>query len=157
MKKHYKIFLFVFSVLMLSACTDYSEGPALSLRTTRKKMSATWKVKEAVKFNQEVTPLYKDGFFTFTNAGGYSSIDTKHLIKLPPFSQDTSVVISAQGEWALLDKSHFELIYTYSYNDPYNTNVVYNDEVYEKWEILRLTPDEFWIKNDSCRFKFIRR
>lgn len=148
--------LILLSTLLLSACTSFSEGPKVSLRTVRKKMDNTWKVKEAVKFGKENTELYKDGYFLFQEDGSFSSLNTKRFVKLPPFTQDTALTIVATGDWRLLAKDKFEILYNYTFKDPYNPLIPpYNAEAYEQWEILRLTPTEFWVKNDSMSFKFI--
>lgn len=150
------LILILVSTFFLGACTSFSEGPAISLRTVRKKMDKTWKVKEAVKFGKENTELYKDGYFIFTEDGSFSSLDTKRYVKLPPFTQDTALAIVSNGQWRLLEKNKFELLYNYTFKDPYNPLLSpYNSEAYEQWEILRLSQTELWIKNDSMSFKFV--
>lgn len=159
MKRNHTIqtlILLLVSALTWSACTSYSEGPAVSLKATRKKMANTWKVKESVKFGAENTELYENGYFIFEEDGDFSSLNTKQRIKLPPFTQDTFLNIVATGQWRLLEKNRFELLYNYTFRDPYNPGIPpYNKEAYEQWEIIRLTPEEFWIQNDSMSFKFI--
>jgi hypothetical protein len=120
-------------------------------------MDNTWKVKEAVKFGEEITELYDGGFIRFENDGAYSLLDTRRYVSLPPFTQDTALAIIANGEWDLLAKDKFEVLYTYRFIDPYNPSVSYNDEVYEQWEILRLTESEFWVKNDSMSFRLVKQ
>ncbi len=156
MKQQNTLFILLVSLLwVVTGCTSYSNGPKLSLRSTGQKMDNTWKVKEAVKFGSEITSLYEDGYFIFKKDGRFSTLDTKRWVSLPPFTQDTALPIVANGEWNLLENDKFEIIYTYTFTDPYDNSTVYNDEVYEQWNILRLTEQEFWIKNDSMSFRFV--
>lgn len=160
MKQNHTLFIAIFliaTLIGLSACTKYSDGPKLSLRSTKSKLARTWQMKEAVKNGVEITDQYKGGFFVFTEGGDFTTIDLKRMVKLPPFTQDTLLPILASGRWGLLDANRIELLYAYSFADPYNTSVTYNEEVYEEWDILRLTPSELWIRNDSMRFKLIQK
>ncbi|MFN0202662.1 MAG: hypothetical protein ACKVTZ_14150 [Bacteroidia bacterium] len=153
------IYLVVFCMAMFAvltqACTGYSDGPNLSLRSTAKKIGRTWRVKQAVKNNVEVTETYKSGFFSFTEEGAFTTVDTKRDIIIPPYTQPQAISVLGDGSWQTLSNTKLELLYTYTFSDPYNPNVRYSDEAYEQWDILRLTEGEFWIKNDSMSFKLI--
>lgn len=160
------IYLVAFCVAMFAvltqACTGYSDGPTLSLRSTAKKISRTWRVKQAVKNNVEVTETYKSGFFSFTKEGAFTTVDTKRDIIIPPYTQPQAISVLGSGSWQMISTSKLEaagtkleLLYKYTFSDPYNPNVRYDDEAYEQWDILRLTESEFWIKNDSMSFKLI--
>lgn len=160
MKQNRTLFIAIFliaTLIGLSACTKYSEGPKLSLRSTQTKIARTWQMKEAVKNGVEITDQYEGGFFVFTQEGDFSTVDLKRMVHLPPFTQDTLLPVLANGKWGLLTENRMELLYAYTFVDPYNTSVTYNQEVYEEWDILRLTPTELWIRNDSMRFKLIEK
>lgn len=160
MKRNYTYAFIISALLMvasvLTSCTGFSEGPDISLRSNKKKMAKTWRVKEAVKFNVEITNLYKDGFFVFTEDGDFSTVDTKREVNLPPFTQTSTVTVLGAGEWRCITKTRFETLYTYTYKDPYNSNITYSDEAYEQWDITRLNSKEFWIQNDSMSFKLMQ-
>ncbi len=158
MKQNHTFLIAIFlitTLIGLSACTQFSDGPKLSLRSTKSKLANTWQMKEAVKNGVEITEQYKNGFFVFTESGDFATVDLKRMVQLPPFTQDTLLPVLANGKWGLLDANRMEILYAYTFVDPYNTSVTYNQEVYEEWDILRLTTSELWIRNDSMRFKLI--
>jgi hypothetical protein len=142
--------------LVLVACDPFVEGPSFSFKTAETRLVNTWRVKEAAQNGVEITALFKDGFFNFKPENGFSTVDTKKLVSLPPFTQDTILPIAGTGSWFFLqEKNMVELIYTYTFQDPYNVDVVYSEEAYEQWEIRRLTKDELWMRNDSVIMKLV--
>ena len=160
MKRNYTYAFMIGALLIfasvLTSCTGFSEGPDISLRSAKKKMAKTWRVKEAVKFNVEITNLYKDGYFIFTEDGDFSTVDTKREVNLPPFTQTSTVTVLGAGDWRCITKTRFETLYTFTFKDPYNSNITYSEEAYEQWDITRLNSKEFWIQNDSMSFKLMQ-
>ena len=154
------LFKYAFLALSLAAilvgCTRYEEGPSFSLRSATKKIANTWRVKEAVKNNIEITSLYAGGYLSFTQEGRFTELDTRRVIHLPPFTHDTIIPVAADGRWTFLsDPTELELLFTFRFTDPYNINVVYNKEVNEQWKITRLTPEDLWMRNDSMSMKLV--
>lgn len=150
--------LFSTSVLILmslvgGACTGFAEGPTVSLVSSLKKISNTWQVKEAAVNGIDVTARYKDDFFDFKDNGEYKTLDAARLVSLPPYTEDEIVPMVGEGEWNFLDNNLIELLYTYDFPDPYNSSVRYSEQVYERWEIARLTQDRLWLRNDSLLLK----
>lgn len=145
------------SILILglagSACTGFAEGPALSFVSTSKKLSTVWQVKEAALHGVDITETFKSDFFDFREDGDYKRLDATRSISLPPYTQDTFVSMIGEGEWNLLDKNTLELFYEYEFPDTYNSNFRYTEELYERWEIARLTEDRLWLRNDSMLLK----
>jgi hypothetical protein len=158
MKNRLTITLFLLPLLALtfSSCTGYEDGPAVSFTSPNKKMAGTWSFKEVIKNAVEITPQYTDDFVTFEEDGGFSSLDAERVVSLPPFNSPDTLPVLGRGSWDFLDKNNrIELFYTYNYQDNFDPDLFYQEEMYEQWTILRLTEEEFWLENDSMRYKLV--
>ncbi|MDX2250477.1 MAG: hypothetical protein SF052_27090 [Bacteroidia bacterium] len=145
---------FLMGSLILTGCTGYSDGPVLSLKSAKTKISTTWRVKDASLFGVEVTSSYDQDFFKFEEDGDFSYFDASRLIAVPPFTQDTIMPLEGVGEWQFLDGSkQLEVLYTFSFKDPYNPDITYTEDVNQRWEVTRLAEGELWLRDDSTILK----
>lgn len=152
-----KILLPVFALCLLatlgSACTGFIDGPAVSFQSTAAKLVNTWEVKEAARDGVDITSDFQGDNFQFKTNGTYQTLDAAKLISLPPFTRDTLIPLQGNGEWNLLSRNELELLYRFQFRDTYNDDVVYNEELYERWEITRLTEEQLWLRNENTLIK----
>lgn len=145
---------FLTGSLLLAGCTGYSDGPTLSLKSAKSKISTTWRVQDASLFGAEVTQNYAQDFFKFEEDGDFSYFDANRLIAVPPFTQDTIMPLEGIGEWQFLDGSkQLEVLYTFTFKDPYNPDITYSEDVNQRWEVTRLADGELWLRDDSTILK----
>ncbi|MDP5171440.1 MAG: hypothetical protein NWR72_14440 [Bacteroidia bacterium] len=138
----------------LAACTGFPDGPAISFRSLDELIATTWSVKDAVRANTDISAQYADDYQTFRDGGDYRYFDAERTISLPPFTQDTTIAIEGVGEWRFVNgKSQVELLYSFEYEDPYNPDVTYREEVNQLWTVARLTTGELWLEDDSTVLK----
>ncbi|MEM6263848.1 MAG: hypothetical protein AAGI38_15145 [Bacteroidota bacterium] len=138
-----------------AACTGLEDGPAISFTKAEEKIAGTWFIEEAVLNNVEVTEAFTGDILTFDEEGVFSRLDASRVVSFPPFFVIDTVESIGRGDWDFLEnKRNIELFYTYLYRDEIDTTILFREEVYEQWEITRLTEDEFWVKNDSVSLKF---
>ncbi len=142
-------------LLALLGCTGYPDGPAISFRHTGELIATTWQVKDAIRDNQDISAGYRGDYQTFRDNGDFRYFDAERLISLPPFTQDTTIALVGVGEWAFVNgNSQVELFYAFEYEDPYNPDVIYREEVNQLWDIARLAIGELWLQDDSTLLKF---
>lgn len=145
---------FVIMSMLGQSCTGYEDGPSVNFTSAEKKISSTWRVKEASLNEIDITGQFSDDFFAFEEDRTYKYFDAFRLVSEPPFTQDTLMPLNGLGEWQFVDGTkQVELLYTFSFKDPYNPDIRYNENVNELWTIQRLTSEELWLKNDSVFMK----
>ncbi|MEL6673835.1 MAG: hypothetical protein AAFR61_16635 [Bacteroidota bacterium] len=143
--------------LMMGSCTNYPNGPAVSLQSAISKISnVVWTVREAANGNTDLTASFAGDTFEFADDGTYRREDAARLISLPPFTADQIVPVTGRGEWEFVNGStQIELFYTYEFTDPYNSNVSYREDLNEAWDVYRLTTTELWLQNGTIFLKLI--
>ncbi|RMG67407.1 MAG: hypothetical protein D6722_13185 [Bacteroidetes bacterium] len=156
--KHSLLYLPLLAIALFAfqtGCNKYPDGPGASFRSATSRISTTWDIKAANQDGVDITDQFEGEFFEFEEDGSFRRLETDFLISLPPFSQDTIVNIVAEGEWTFIeDETQVELFYTYTFRDPYNSSILYNEEVNERWEIRRLTQDELWLRQEGTTIRF---
>ncbi|MDX2285961.1 MAG: hypothetical protein NW241_17465 [Bacteroidia bacterium] len=137
-----------------SGCTPYPEGPAISFRAALKQISTTWRIKEAIRGGNEVTAEFTDEYLKFEEDGDFSRLEKQFQIVIPPFTQNQTVSAVGSGEWDFVDGgAQLEVLYTFEFQDPYNSAVRYSEQYNERWEILRLAEGQLWIRNGDLTLK----
>lgn len=153
-QRSFLYFLPILALFGLAACTGYPDGPAVSLRSAEVLISTTWKVKDAIRNGQDISGNYTDDYLTLRDGGDLRYFDANRVISLPPFTQDTTVDVEGIGEWHFVNgKSQVELFYSLEFQDPYNLDVTYREEVNQLWEVARLAVGELWLQDDSTLLK----
>lgn len=122
-----KIWIFLIGgTLIIGACKKYDEGPYVSLRTKKERVTNEWKVEEATGDDgSDNTSNYDGQIWEFTDDNDYR------------FRADSSSS-SWEGKW------NFE-------NDKEELNISGGVFVPHKgeYEILRLKEEELWLERDS--------
>lgn len=141
-------------LVSLASCTGYPEGPKVSFTAAVDKISTTWRVKSAIENGTDVTARYNEEFFKFEEDGDFETIESTYSVSIPPFTQDTVLTVQGFGTWQFVaDESGVEMLYAFSFQDPYNSEVFYREEINERYDILRLSQEELWLRNDSVFLK----
>lgn len=143
------------AITLLVGCTGYPDGPAISFRSADELISTTWQIKDAISNNTDISAGFGGDYVTFRDGGDYRYFDGARTISLPPFTQDTTIAVEGVGEWRFVDgNSKVELFYAFEFEDPYNSDVTYREELNELWTIARLAEGELWLEDDSVLLKF---
>ncbi|TAE46912.1 MAG: hypothetical protein EAZ89_19105 [Bacteroidetes bacterium] len=159
MKKNTLLLLIVPVVVLaslLSGCTGYADGPALSVKRAEVLILRKWKVDEAVQAGSDITAQFAGEFLEFKAEGVFRRQESTFPINIPPFTQNTTLALTGEGEWQFLDdKRVIEVLYTFSYVDPYNSAVLYRKTENEFWEITRLTEEELWLESGDTTLRLL--
>lgn len=131
-----------FCAALLSSCSPYEEGPAISFRSKAERVANTWKVNYAVEADgDDRTADYDGDTYILDKDGG---------IVLNFMEGGTS--FQATGSWELTNDDENIRIQT-SFTA---FGVTFNGD--ETYEILKLKEDEFWIKDiddDGLELHFV--
>ncbi|WNJ16502.1 hypothetical protein [Pontibacter sp. G13] len=139
---------------IVSGCTGYPDGPAISFQSATSKISTTWRIDEASVNGEEITDQFEGDFLKFEEDGDFQVFDNHFMVSLPPFSQDSAVSMLGFGNWEFLDGSKYvELLYDFRVQDPYNQTVIYEQNINQVWQVTRLSDDQLWLSNDSTLLK----
>ena len=124
----------VASVLMLTSCSPYEEGPAISLRSRTERLCNEWKLTRLYingteqtlsAFDQQTTLEFKDnGTVNYS----YAVMDS------------TAIVITGSGTWEFND-DQTEVITKITY--------VLGGTETDTFKILRLKEEELWFENNE--------
>ncbi len=124
----------VASVLMLTSCSPYEEGPAISLRSRTERLCNEWRLtwlylngteQTLSSFDQQTTLEFKDnGTVNYS----YAVMDS------------TAIVITGSGTWEFND-DQTEVITKITY--------VLGGTETDTFKILRLKEEELWLENNQ--------
>lgn len=124
----------VASVLMLTSCSPYEEGPAISFRSRTERLCNEWRLTRLYingteqtlsAFDQQTTLEFKDnGTVNYS----YAVMDS------------TAIVITGSGTWEFND-DQTEVITKITY--------VLGGTETDTFKILRLKEEELWLKNNQ--------
>lgn len=124
----------VVSVLMLTSCSPYEEGPAISLRSRTERLCNEWKLTRLYingteqtlsAFDQQTTLEFKDnGTVNYS----YAVMDS------------TAIVITGSGTWEFND-DETEVFTTITYT--------LGGTEKDTFKILRLKEEELWLENNE--------
>lgn len=139
----------------LAGCTGFEDGPSISFKAPEKIMANKWAVREAVIRSTDITADYASDFLEFEELGNFTYDESARIVSFPPFTRKDTISLRGTGTWSFLDgkTDQIELLYGFTYKDLYDPEIEYKEERYERWDIQRLTAEEFWIKNDSISLK----
>ena len=135
MKKLNVILLTVLaSILMLTSCSPYEEGPAISLRSRTERLDNEWRLTRLYingteqtlsSFDQQTTLEFKDnGTVNYS----YAVMDS------------TAIVITGSGSWEFND-DETEVFTTITYT--------LGGTEKDTFKILRLKEEELWFENNE--------
>ena len=135
MKKLNVILLTVLaSILMLTSCSPYEEGPAISLRSRTERLDNEWRLTRLYingteqtlsSFDQQTTLEFKDnGTVNYS----YAVMDS------------TAIVITGSGTWEFND-DQTEVFTTITYT--------LGGTEKDTFKILRLKEEELWLENNQ--------
>jgi len=124
----------VASVLMLTSCSPYEEGPAISLRSRTERLDNEWRLTRLYingteqtlsSFDQQTTLEFKDnGTVNYS----YAVMDS------------TAIVITGSGTWEFND-DQTEVFTTVTYT--------LGGTEKDTFKILRLKEEELWLENNQ--------
>ena len=124
----------VVSVLMLTSCSPYEEGPAISLRSRTERLDNEWRLTRLYingteqtlsSFDQQTTLEFKDnGTVNYS----YAVMDS------------TAIVITGSGTWEFND-DQTEVFTTITYT--------LGGTEKDTFKILRLKEEELWFENNE--------
>jgi hypothetical protein len=124
----------VASVLMLTSCSPYEEGPAISLRSRTERLCNEWRLTRLYingteqtlsSFDQQTTLEFKDnGTINYS----YAVMDS------------TAIVITGSGTWEFND-DETEVFTTITYT--------LGGTEKDTFKILRLKEEELWLENNE--------
>lgn len=148
------VFPFILILLTLAGCTGFEDGPKISFTDSATIMANEWSVREAIKNGTDITAEYSSDVLTFDAQGAFSYLESARIVTSPPFTRRDTILVLGVGTWNFFNgNDEIEILYKFEYNDLYDTNLTYTHEVYEQWEIRRLTEEEFWLRSDSISLR----
>ncbi|MDX1906451.1 MAG: hypothetical protein SF053_05395 [Bacteroidia bacterium] len=118
--------LMIGAVLLTSSCT-YPDGPIVSLKTREARVANAWRISYATNASgEDQTSDFESWQYTFSE-DGVAEVSYKIA----------GITLTSTGEWNLIDDgANFQLLFT-------TAGITTTDE----FVILRLTEDEFWIRD----------
>jgi hypothetical protein len=130
-------FAILFVVSGLQSC-KYPDGPLISLKSKEARIAGTWDFEKVTENGQDRTSDYSSFKWTFTEDNGATA-----AAEISP-----SVFVELNGTWALLQNGEiFQTTLSGSFL------MVPISQVTE-YTILRLTKDEFWVRNEEDNTEF---
>ncbi len=127
-----KIILFtgLFIAAGLTSCSKYEDGPALSLRSKKERISNTWKIEKAFRSGEDVTADYDQYVLTLTKDGD-ARLVAIYTSGAFTFEYETN------GTWKF-ENSKEVLVLDFEDNG-----------ADRKYQILRLKEDELWLREQG--------
>lgn len=119
--------LFFGATFLITSCSKYEDGPAISLISRTERVANTWKVEEAYADNEDVTDDYRV-YEVYLSKDGDAELTAEYELLGQDFSIETD------GTWQFT-------------NNADNIKVDFeNDDADNEYQILKLTETEFWIR-----------
>ena len=135
MTKTIKLIPVIFASILIfgTSCNKYEDGPKLSLRSKKARMTNTWKIITATDADDDVTAGYEGITWTFTEDGSYTR------------GEETAAGFEPNetGKWEFgkIDgRNKTQLIIS--------TDGIVTPK---KWIITRLKNDELWLKQEQAQ------
>lgn len=125
MNKAYFLFTIV-AILVISSCTKYEEGPLLTLRTNKQRLSRTWRIDQVISSNGSTSNGDQNYKITFDKEGTF---DTQTTV--------LGASITSQGDWEFVGDTDI------------NLTTVGTFSVTSRYTIVRLTAKEFWLRDSG--------
>lgn len=135
-------FAVLFLMSGLQSC-KYPDGPFISLQSKEARIAGTWDFEKVTENGEDRTNDYSSFNWTFTEDN-----DATAAAEISP-----NVFVELNGTWALLQKG--EIFQTTLAGSFLGVPVSQVNE----YTILRLTKDEFWVRNedDNAEFQLKKR
>jgi hypothetical protein len=130
MTKTIKLITVLFASLLIfgTSCNKYEDGPKISFRSKKARITNTWKVVSATDADDDVTAGYAGLTWTIKEDGTYTTGG----------STSAAAGLAETGTWEFNDKKN-KLIIT-----------IPPETLPRKWTITRLKNDELWLKNKQA-------
>lgn len=130
--------------LMVTACSQYEEGPAVSLYSKGKRVQGTWYFDQVMYNDVDSSEHYYKGRIEFSLGEGAEKDWGLYVWHQDPYNPDPSKMIL--GGWEFLaDKDSIQMIVMHT--DPQLWDTV-------SWKINRLAYSEWWMErqlNDTTQ------
>lgn len=123
----YRTTLIVAGLLLAASCTKYEEGPTISLVPRADRIANTWIIASASEDGQDISGQYDQYEIYFTDDGD-AELTADYSLGGIQYSLVT------EGTWSLVNDDE-ELVVDYQ-----------DDSQDERYQILRLTQDELWLR-----------
>lgn len=115
------------TLITFSSCSKYEEGPVLSLKTKKARISNEWVIEKAQRNGEDVTSSY-DEFTLEMKTDGDANLAASYTFGSFSFEYET------QGTWMFTDnKNNLKLDFE-------------DDEADQEYQILQLKTKELWIR-----------
>ncbi len=122
------VFFSFIILLATTACGDYENDPTIKLRSSEKLIAKEWKIDYVKYVDSEVRHSSDFANWRLTMNG-----DGTYQLKIV-YGVDENL---RDGSWKFIGPEEFD----FNFTEP-------SGEIRERYKILRLTKDDFWIKND---------
>jgi len=119
--------LFILILSFLLSCSKFEDGPAISFLSVKNRIAQSWKVEYILNLSTGISHSadFEGWLFTLEKDGSF--------VKTVLYNQLETIY---NGSWELTQKNIIRLEYT-----------TLSGTVVEFYTILRLTKNEFWIKD----------
>ena len=145
MKKLFTLICLFTSALLLIECKKYPEGPSISLRSKKARITDNWSVSKYLENNVDLTTDFN---IVFKNFYFVTSKDGEYLIKRTVVVFTTNVHTEEYGNWNLAsNKKTLNLI-------PVSISGGTLPPA-SSWQILKLYENEMWLRNIDSNGKVI--
>lgn len=145
MKRLLALFCIITSLMLLTECKKYPEGPSISLRSKKARITNIWKVSKYLENNVDLTTNFNN---TFSNFSFVTSKDEEYKIIRVLNVFTTLVTTTEFGNWSLSsNKKTLNLIPV-----SISAGLVPSSS---SWQILKLFEKEMWLRNIDSNGKII--
>jgi len=127
MKNKKSIFISILFILTIFSCTKYEDGPVITFRGKKVRLEGTWKYQSKILIDQDIEVTENLPTTLYT----YSKDGT--------YSESTG----NKGTWKF--SGSVDLVIT----DTTNVEV--------KWEIIRLSNKQLWLRKDNVEHHYITK
>lgn len=116
-----------FVLLVMASCKKYEEGPCLSLKSKKERISNTWTIEKATQNSEVITSKFDGWKITMTKEG--------YLFFFSTGKNSTQPALT--GKWEFTDsKEKLKVIYS----DPEGNEIV------ESYDIIKLKENALWLR-----------
>lgn len=115
------------SLFIMASCSKYEDGPAVSLRTKKERVSNSWVVEKAYENGDDVTDQYNQ-YDLYMTKDGDAELNAEYTIF------DTEFSVATDGTWEFT-------------NNQENLSLDFEEDDYDaEYQILRLAEKELWLR-----------
>ena len=115
------------SLLIFQACNKYEDGPSVSLKSAKARLSNTWVIDQVMSAGIDITSSYSESFkdmvLTFRTDNSY----------VKSFTDQNNVPYTIEGTWAFIDNN-------------VSITVSVSGIVISTVSVLRLASKELWLR-----------